>query len=215
MAWTLTTLTSAIQDYVESSEATMVSMIPQFIRTTERTIVKASKLPEFKKNVEGSMTASNRFLTLPSDCLAVYGLAITDAPGYHYLQVTDQTFIYAAYPTIADEALPKYYAVFDDNTVLLGPVPDSNYSAELSYLHLPSSLADAGGGGSTWLSTNAENAMLYGCLLEAYTFLKGEADLMQTYQQRFATEIALLKNEGEAYATTDDFQSGAKREERK
>jgi hypothetical protein len=211
MAFTKDSLTSAIQDYVESSETSMVAMIPQFMKTTERTIVKATKLPEFRKNQEGNMTATSRFLTLPTDCLAVYSLAVTNGTdGRANLLNKDVAFIQEAYPDTTVTGQPRYYAVYDDDTVILGPVPGSSYACELNYLHIPASLDDGAGAGTTWLSTNAENAMLYGCLVEAYTYLKGEQDLIQLYQTRFQQEIMLLKGEGEGFTTTDETREGVK-----
>jgi hypothetical protein len=187
MAWTYTTLKQAIQDYVESTETTFVSQIPNIVAQAEERILHSVQLPDFRKVNSGSLTASNRFFSTPSDMIAPYSFAVNNS-GYVYLLPKEVNFIREAYPSATTEGVPAYYAIYDDTQFIVAPTPDSNYSIELQYFYKPETIVTAG---SSWLGTHAESALLYGCLLEAYTFLKGDPDLMQTYAQRY--EDALQK----------------------
>ena len=149
---------------------------------------------------------------MPSDFLAPYSLAV-DNSGYEYLLFKDVNFIREAYPAATTEGVPKYYAVFDENTFILGPTPSSNLTAELHYFYKPESIT-ASSDGTSWLGTNAESALLYGSLVEAYTFLKGDADMLNIYMTRYNEALADLKNIGEGYDTTDSYRSGSIRQAR-
>tara|TARA_R100000935_G_scaffold9173_2_gene18846 strand:- start:9 stop:647 length:639 start_codon:yes stop_codon:yes gene_type:complete len=209
MAWTFTTLKTAIQDYLETDETTLVSNLSVIITQAEERILKSIQLPNFRKNVTGTTTQNNTYLESPSDFLAPYSLAI-DNSGYEYLILKDVNFIRQAYPVASATGIPKYYAIFDDSTFLLGPTPNSNLTAELHYFYQPQSIT-VSTDGTSWLGDNAENTLLYGCLVEAYTFLKGEPDLLQLYVGRYDQSLADLKKLGEGYNTTDDYRSGAVR----
>jgi hypothetical protein len=207
MAFTYTTLKATIQDYVQSTETDFVANIDTIIKQAEDRILKSVQLPDFRVNKLGSLTSGNQYLTMPSDFLAPYSLAVDDS-GYEYLIFKDVNFIREAYPSSSTTGTPKYYAIFDENTFILGPSPDDDFTVELHYFHKPASIVDDG---TSWLGTNAESVLLYGCLVEAYTFLKGEADLLQVYMARYQEALEDLKGLGEGYSTTDSYRSGAVR----
>lgn len=207
MAFTYTTLKATIQDYVQSTETDFVANIDTIIKQAEDRILKSVQLPDFRINKTGSLTSGNQYLTMPSDFLAPYSLAVDDS-GYEYLIFKDVNFIREAYPSSSTTGTPKYYAIFDENTFILGPSPDDNFTVELHYFYKPASIVDDG---TSWLGTNAESVLLYGCLVEAYTFLKGEADLLQVYMARYQEALEDLKGLGEGYSTTDSYRSGAVR----
>tara|TARA_R100001163_G_scaffold27101_1_gene22036 strand:+ start:1356 stop:1997 length:642 start_codon:yes stop_codon:yes gene_type:complete len=212
MAWTFTTLKNAIQDYLETTETTFVNNLSIIITQAEDRILNSVQLPDFRKNVTGTTTDGTPYLTMPSDFLAPYSLAV-DNSGYEYLLFKDVNFIREAYPVATTEGVPKYYAVFDENTFILGPTPSSNLTAELHYFYKPESIT-ASSDGTSWLGTNAESALLYGSLVEAYTFLKGDADMLNIYMTRYNEALADLKNIGEGYDTTDSYRSGSIRQAR-
>ena len=209
MAFTFTTLKAAIQNYVESDETTFVSNLPTIITQAEERILQSVQLPDFRKNATGTTTSSNEYLAVPSDFLSVYSIAI-DNSGYEFLIQKDVNFIREAYPSASVTGIPKYYALFNEQTFLLAPTPNGALTAELHYFYKPESIT-VSSDGTSWLGTNAENALLYGCLVEAYTFLKGDADLMQLYATRYAEALEDLKALGEGYNTTDSYRSGAVR----
>ena len=206
MAFTYTTLSQAIQDFVESDETTFVANLPIIIRQTEDRILKSVQLPDFRRNVVGTMTPSNKYLAIPTDFLAPYSLALEDSGNdQEFLLFKEVDFIRAAYPDPAVEGMPKYYAIFQDDYFLLGPTPDDNYPVELHYFYRPDSIVDAA---TSWLGTHAESALLYGCLLQAYTFLKGDSDLMGLYKEHYQEAMGQLKLLGEGRNSTDAYRIG-------
>tara|TARA_E500000318_G_scaffold61466_1_gene57039 strand:- start:268 stop:918 length:651 start_codon:yes stop_codon:yes gene_type:complete len=209
MSFTYTELQQAIQDYTENDETTFVNNIPVFIRNTEERILKNVQLSLFRKNVSGTMTASNKFLTCPSDFLAPFSLAYTDAENdSNFLDFKDANYVQQFNPDPTTEGAPRYYAVFDLTNFIIGPTPNSSYAVELHYFYRPNSLTAGAGTGTTWLSENAELAMLYGSLMEAYIFMKGEADVQALYEKRFGESITGLKMFGEAKEVTDQYRTG-------
>lgn len=190
MAWTFTTLKSSIQDYLETTESTFVSELPNIITRAEERILKAVQLPNFRKNVTGQSLSGNEYLSTPSDFLAPYSIAL-DNSGYEFLINKDVNFIREAYPVSTVTGVPKYYALFNDATFILAPTPNANFTFELHYFYKPESITVTGDG-TSWLGTNAENALLYGCLVEAYIFLKGDADLMAQYQVKYQESLDRL-----------------------
>ena len=204
MAWTYTTLTQAIKDYTENTETTFSNNIARFIVSAEETILRTVQLPNFRKNVTGTLTASSPYLSTPSDFLFPYSLAI-DNSGYEYLIFKDVNYMRELYPVAATTGVPKYYALFDDTTFILAPTPDSGYTFELHYKYRPASLTAGADSGTTWLSTNAPDALLYGTLVEAATFLKTPEEVGQ-YEQRFVSATAALKRLGEGYGARDEFR---------
>mgnify|MGYP000259072886 CR=1 FL=1 len=166
-----TALSNAIQAYTENTEADFVANIPVFVQQAEERIFNSVQFPSLRSNVTGVMTPSNKYLQCPTDFLAVYSLAVINASGeYEYLLNKDVNFIRESYPDTdaAFYAKPEYYAVFDDNTFILGPTPDASYATELHCFYYPESIVTAG---TTWLGTNFDSALLYGALLEAALFM--------------------------------------------
>lgn len=205
MSFTYATLKSTVQDYCETSETTFVNDLPTFIKEAEERILKNVELPVFRKNVTGTATASNTYLSTPTDFLAPYSLAVSSSGSYSYLLFKHVSFIRDYTPNPTTTGLPKYYALFDDTTFLLGPTPDSNYTFELHYKYRPASLTAGAESGTTWLSDNAPDALLYGTLTEAATFLKAPEEI-GNYQQRFDMALTALKKLGEGYGARDELR---------
>jgi hypothetical protein len=278
MSFTYTQLKTAIEDYTENNETSFVRNLPLFIRLTEERILKNVQLSLFRKNSAGSMTQNNKYLAVPSDFLAPFALSFTDSDSNtSFVEYKDPEFIQMYTPNPTTTGAPKYYGMFDLNNFILGPTPNSSYSAELHYFYRPESLTKSSytltltsvvgtfttsdtitGGTSgessgvdlvpsgtslvvvipssnyvvgetitaspsgatgvisaigadttlTWLSENAELAMLYGSLTEAYTYMKGDPTLMQLYTQKFGESVSRLKNLGEALEVTDEYRTG-------
>jgi hypothetical protein len=217
-----TQLSNAIQAYTENTEADFVAEIPVFVTQAEQRIYNSVQFPSIRKNVYGQVTANNKYLQCPTDFLAVYSIAIvTDVTGvdmntgtYEYLLNKDVNFIRQAYPTPDDTGVPRHYALFgarsdnvDELTFILGPTPDSNYWTELHYYYYPESITVAANG-RTWLGDNFDSVLLYGSLVEAYTYMKGEQDMMQLYNQKFMEALALAKRLGDGMERQDAYRSG-------
>ena len=199
-------LVAEIQSYTENQFST--ADLNTFIQQAEQRIYNTVQLPAFRKNVTGSLTLGNSYLTVPDDWLATFSLAVITAAGeYQYLLNKDVNFIRAAYPTnaVADRATPEYYAIFDADSFILGPTPDANYTAELHYYYYPESIVTAT---TTWLGDNFSSVLLYGSLLEAYTYMKGETDIVQLYQVRYEEALTLLKMLGDGKDRRDAYRSG-------
>ena len=207
MSFTFTTLKQAIQDFSENDETTFVNNLSVFIKNTEERILKLVDLDFFRKNVTGTLTTSNQFLAAPSDYLASFSLSITNSNNKEFLLLKDVNFIQEYHPNASTTGTPKYYATFDVDNFIVAPTPDANYSAELHYYYRPQSIT-ATSDGTSWLGTNAPDTLLYGCLLEASTFMKGEAEVTQLYQARFTEAISRLKNYGEGVENTDAYREG-------
>ena len=198
MSFTLTTLESAIKEYLDSAETTFTNNLSNFIKSTEERILKSVELPVFRKNVTGTATSGTPYLGSPTDFLSPFSLAVISSSNYSYLWFKHVTFIRDYTPAEATTGLPVYYAVFDDDTFILAPTPDDNYTFELHYKYRPASLTAGAAGGTTWLSTNAMNAMLYGSLMEGGTFLKMAPQELQLFEQRFQEAMVNLKQMAEA-----------------
>jgi hypothetical protein len=211
MSYTYAQLKSAIQNYADNAETTFVASIPEFIRSAEQTILNSIDLQYFRKNVTGitSGTGSNPYLQVPEDYLASFSLSITNASTKEFLLEKDVNFIQSFNPTSAT-GVPRYYAFFDINNFILAPTPAAVYDAELHYFYRPTSItaASVGDNGTTWLSENAPNAMLYGSLVEANIYIKGEQDLQQLYTERFLRSLERLKDYGEARENSDAYRQG-------
>ena len=208
MSFTYDELKTAIQDYTQNSETSFVNNLPVFIRVAEERILKNVQLTLFRKNATATTTASNQYLAAPSDFLAPFSLSFTTGGDKTFLDYKDVNFVQTYNPDPTDTGAPKYYAFFDDANFLLGPTPDAAYDVELHYFYRPTSLTAGAGSGTTWLSDNAEIALLYGSLIEAYTYMKGEPDMMQEYEKRFAESVIAMKNFGEAKEVTDAYRTG-------
>ena len=211
MSWTKSSLKTAIQDYLESSETSFTNNLDNFIKSAEERILKSVQLDVFRKNVTGTATASNTYLSAPSDYLSPFSLALVDGSNnYNYLLQKHVSFIRDYTPAEATTGEPKYYGEFDDNTFILAPTPDSNYTFELHYR--PASLTSLGDSGETYLSKNAPNAMLYGSLIEGCIFLKNY-EALPVYEQKFQSAILEMKNLGEGKSTRDQYRYGEIRRE--
>ena len=208
MSWTYTTLKSAIQDYTQNTESTFVADLGTIIQQAEDRIVKSVELPNFRKNVTGSLTSGNQYLTAPDDYLYPFSLAVLDSDSdYSYLLNTDVSFIREAYPSASTTGVPKHYAQFDDNSFIVGPTPNANLNVELHYYYVPESIT-AASSGTTWLGTNAPELLLYGSLVEAYTFMKGEPDILANYEKTFKEALQRLTLESDGYNRKDAYRSG-------
>jgi len=278
MSFTYTQLKTAIENYTENNETSFISNLPLFIRLTEERILKNVQLSLFRKNVAGAMSASNKFLSVPSDFLAPFSLSFTDSSGdTTFVDFKDPEFVQTYTPNSATTGAPRYYAMYDLDNFILGPTPNSSFASELHYFYRPESLTQSSytltltsvtgtftandtitGGTSgessgvnsvpnttslivvipssnytvgetitaspsgatatvsalgadttlTWLSENAEMAMLFGSLSEAYLYMKGDPQTMQMYMQRFGEAAGRLKNLGEAQEVTDEYRTG-------
>jgi hypothetical protein len=185
---------------------TSTEQIDTFIVNAEERIFNAVQLLDLRKNVTGNCTLGNKYLTVPSDWLANFSMAVIDGDGnYEYLLNKDVNYIRGAYPNPNTQGLPTHYAYFDENSYILGPTPDANYAVELHYFYYPPSITTAG---TSWLGDNFESVLLYGALLEAYTFMKGEADVLAGYQKRYDEALALLKQLSEGKNREDMYRSG-------
>ena len=208
-----TALSNAIQAYTENTEADFIAEIPVFVQQAEQRIYNSMQFPSIRKNVTGSTSSGNKYLGCPSDFLAVYSIAIIDAAGsYEYLLNKDVNFVRQAYPVPTDTGLPRYYALFgaqsndvNELTFILGPTPDATYGVELHYYYYPESIVTAG---TTWLGDNFDSVLLYGSLVEAYTYMKGEQDMMALYNQKFMEALALAKRLADGMERQDAYRSG-------
>jgi hypothetical protein len=209
-------LSAAIQAYTENTEADFVANIPVFVQQAEQRIYNNVQFPSLRKNVTGVTTANNKYLQCPLDFLAVYSMAVVDgtlASGtYEYMLNKDVNFIRQAYPQADDTGLPRYYALFgprsdneDELTFILGPTPDTTYNVELHYYYYPESIVTSS---TTWLGDNFDSVLLYGSLVEAYTYMKGETDMMQLYNQKYVEALALAKRLGDGMERQDAYRSG-------
>lgn len=208
MSYTYTTLKQAIQDYTQNSETTFVNNLDSFIKNAEERLLKLVELDYFRKNVTASATSGNQYLSAPSDYLASFSLSYTNSSSEKvFLLQKDVNFLQEFNPNPAVTGSPRYYSTFDVNNFILAPTPDDDYDVELHYYYRPASITTADDG-TSWFGTNAPDALLYGSLIEAYTFMKGEADVMAMYQNRFVEAAQRLKNYGEGVENTDAYRTG-------
>ena len=208
-----TQLKAAIIAYTENQDAAFEAEVPVFVQQTEQRVYNSVQFPSLRKNVTGTTTLNNKYLACPNDFLAPYSLAVIDATGaYEYLLNKDVNFIRQAYPTPNATGLPKYYALFGTQTndpnelsFILGPTPSASYGVELHYFYYPESIVDAG---TSWLGDNFDSVLLYGSLIEAYTYMKGEQDMLTLYNQKFMEALALAKRLGDGMERQDAYRSG-------
>ena len=208
MAMTYSQLVAEIQSYTENTFTT--TDINTFITQAEQRIYNSVQLPALRKNVTGTTTSGNKYLAMPNNWLATFSLAVINANNeYLYLLNKDVNFIRQSFPDTDSDfyGLPQYYAVFDQNSFILGPTPDASYSVELHYFYYPESITTVAGG-TTWLGDNFSSALLYGSLLEAYTYMKGEADVTNTYKARYDEAMMLLKQLSDGKDRQDAYRSG-------
>ncbi len=208
MSFTLATLKTAIQDYADNSETSFVNNLPNFIKASEEKIFKSIDLDIFRKNVTSAFTSSDAFLTVPADYLASFSLQITTSGSEDFLLQKDVNFIREYAPSSSTTGVPKYYARFDEDNFIVAPTPNSNYTLQLNYYFRPASLTAGADSGTTWISTNAPFALLYGSLVEASIFMKSEPDTIQSYNGLYGQYLERLKDLGEARENTDGYRSG-------
>jgi hypothetical protein len=222
-----TELSSAIQAYTENTSTAFVAEIPTFVQQAEQRIYNTIQFPSLRKNVIGTVQGtptSNKYLAAPDDFLAVYSIAVitdygTANESYEYLLNKDVNFIRQAYPNPTDTGLPRYYALFgptvsgstitNELSFILGPTPDANYKVELHYYYYPESIVTAN---TSWLGDNFDSVLLYGSLVEAYTYMKGEPDMMQLYNQKYMEALGLAKRLGDGMERQDAYRSGQYRQ---
>lgn len=215
-------LQAAICDYTQNFESDFVANIPVFVQQAEQRIYNTVQFPSLRKNVTGTTSANNKYLSCPDDFLSAYSLAVIDASGsYEFLLNKDVNFIRQAYPSPTVTGTPKYYAIFgptvlgstvtDELSFILGPTPNAAYSVELHYYYYPESITVAADG-RTWLGDNFDTVLLYGALVEAYTFMKGEADMMGVYEAKYKEALALAKRLGDGLERQDAYRSGQYRQ---
>jgi hypothetical protein len=229
---TYTELVVAICTYTENNfpsttlaDSTVVSsttQINRFITQAEQRIYNSVQFPSIRKNAIGSVSANNKYLSAPDDFLSTFSLAVIDASGnYEYLLNKDANFIRQAYPNPTDTGIPKYYGLFGPTVVslaitnelsfILGPTPDAIYIVELHYYYYPESITVATSG-RTWLGDNFDTVLLYGSLVEAYTYMKGEQDILVLYDTKYKEALALAKRLGDGLERSDSYRSGQYRE---
>ena len=203
-------LVQLIQDTTANTETSFVTNIPNFVRAAEARVFNSVQLPAFRHNMTGSATTGNKYLTLPTDWLATYSLAVIDpiTSAQTYLINKDVDYIREVYPTPSSSGQPIHYAQFDADTLVLGPTPDQDYGMELHFFYYPTSIVDAG---TSWLGDNFPNVLLYGALREAYIYMKGEADVLAMYEQKYQEDWAMLKQLGDGKNRRDAYRSGQTR----
>ena len=224
---TYTELATAIQSYTENtfpevylasgSTESSTTQINRFIQQAEQRIYNSVQFPSLRRNVTGFTSTNNKYLACPSDFLAVYSMAAVNTDGsYEYLLNKDVNFIRQAYPTPTDTAIPKYYALFgpsysssNELSFILGPTPNASYTMELHYFFYPESITTAG---TTWLGDNFDSVLLYGSLVEAYTFMKGEQDIIGLYDAKYKEALALAQRLGDGMERSDSYRSGQYRQ---
>jgi hypothetical protein len=205
-------LVSAIKGYAENDfpttagSFTSTNQLNTFIQQAEQRVYNSVQFPAIRKNVTGTTTSGNKYLAMPDDFLASYSLAAIDGDGnYEFLLNKDVNFIRAAYPKATDSGVPYYYALFDDNTFILGPTPDAAYTMELHYYYYPASIVTAG---TSWLGDNFDSVLLYGALLEAAAFMKSDTDTIKNYMDRYNEALLLAKRLGDGMDRQDAYRSG-------
>jgi len=215
MSFTYGELKQAIKDYTEYEETGFVTNIPLFIRMSEERILKNVQLSLFRKNATASLTQAYQYLRVPDDFLAPFSLSLRTATGNpivfgdtFFAEFKDPSFVQTYTPDATTTGVPRYYCQFDVTNFLLAPTPDVAYTAELHYFYRPNSLTQGTDTEKTWLSTNAEMALLYGALIEAYIYMKGEQDVMAMYNSRFQEAMNGVKMLGEAKEVTDEYRTG-------
>jgi len=208
MSLTYAQLKQAVIDYTENDEATFVSNLPLFVRLSEERILKSVQLSLFRKNATAQLNQSSFYLSCPADFLAPFSLSLTPSGGPRFfVEFKDPSFV-QSYFANGGEGEPRYYCQFDVDNFLLSPTAEEDYTAELHYFYRPASLTAGAEDATTWLSENAELTLLYGSLVEAYLFMKGDPALMGVYNQRFQESLLGLKQLGEAKEVTDEYRTG-------
>ena len=199
-----TDLKTNIQDICETTFTD--AQLNLFTDQAEQKIYNTVQITALRNNVTGSLTSGIKYLTLPTDFLYPYSLAVLDGDGvFTYLLNKDVNFIREAYPNPATTGVPVHYALFSDTSIILGPTPNSGYTMELHYGYYPESIVTAA---TTWLGDEFDSSLLNGALIEAIRFMKGEPDIIANYEKLYLQSIGLLKNLGDGKLREDMYRSG-------
>jgi hypothetical protein len=203
-------LVDLIKQYTQNEESSFVANIPVFVQLAEERIYNAVFIPAIRKNQIGNFTSGNKYLTVPTDWLATFSMSVIEPVTniQTFLIDKDVNFIRECYPDPDVTGVPKYYAIFDEDSFIVGPTPDGNYQVELHYYYYPESIVTSS---TSWLGDNFETVLLYGALREAYLYMKGEQDLIQYYEQKYQESLGLLKLLGEGKDRRDAYRSGLNR----
>ena len=203
-------LVTLVQQYTQNEETSFVANIPTFVQLAEERIYNAVFIPAIRRNQIGTLTPNNKYLQLPGDWLATFSLAVIEPVTniQTFLLDKDVNFVRECYPDPDETGVPKYYAIFDKDTLILGPTPASNYQVEMHYYYYPESIVTAS---TSWLGDNFETVLLYGTLREAYLYMKGEQDIVAYYEQKYQESLGLLKLLGEGKDRRDAFRNGLNR----
>ena len=206
MSFTLATLKTAVQDYLQVSETTFTTQLPTFIKEAENRVLNMVQLPYQRKNVQATLTTDNRFLATPTDFYAPFSLAVIKTNSYDYLDFKHASFIKEYSPSSTTTGQPKYYSQFDDTSFELAPIPDEAYTIELHYLYKPASLTSGSDSGTTVLSSDYPDALLYGTLVEGAIFLKEPPDVIGQFEARFKEAVSRMKTLSEGRGTRDEYR---------
>lgn len=199
-----TTLVALLQDYTQNSSTEFVAAIPDIVRLAEDRIYQSVQIPALKRNATSNFTLGNKYLACPTDFLAAYSMAVKSATGvYSYMLEKEVGYINEAFPNPAATGVPRYYALFNDATFVVAPTPSAFLEVELHYFYEPPSIVETG---TSWLGDNTESVLFYGSLVEAYVYMKGDADLQTLYRQRYDEALGRLKNLGEGMDKRDNFR---------
>jgi hypothetical protein len=199
-----TTLVALLQDYTQNSSNEFVAAIPDIVRLAEDRIYQSVQFPALKRNATSNFLPSDKYLATPDDFLASYSMAVkSDAGVYSYMLEKEVGYINEAFPNPSVTGVPRYYALFNNATFVVSPTPNAIYDVELHYFYEPPSIVDAG---TSWLGTNVESPLFYGCLVEAYTYMKGDSDLAALYRARYDEAMGRLKVLGEGQDKRDNFR---------
>lgn len=199
-------LTDAIQQYLDNTEATFVANIPLFVRLAEERIYRSVQLQAIQSNATSTVTSGSPYLTVPAGFLSPLEFTVTSSSEQFFLYPKDVSFIRAAYPASSTQGRPRYYALFDADTIIMGPTPDQSYACELHYIKQPESITEASSG-ETWLGTYGEQALLYGSLVQAYAYMKGDEDLQKEYERLYQEALVRLKVLAEGDNRRDSFRN--------
>ena len=208
MAYTFTTLKQAIQDYTENTETTFVNNLSRFIKNAEERLYRTVQIPSLRRVVDSTLVSGQRFLNKPANFQYIYSIAVKESDGdYVFLLDKDPNFLREAYPNPATTGFPLYYANHSDEHFMLAPTPNSTYAVQLHYAHDPTSITTSSDG-TSWLGTNAEVPLLYGSLIEANIFMKGDPDVTQMYEAKYQEAIGLLVQQTESRLKRDSYRDG-------
>lgn len=201
-----------VKSYLECDETTFNANFDMFIRLMEEDVYRKVQLPKLRKNVTSQFQIGSVYLEAPQDYLSPYSMAVIDNDGaYSFMIEKDVNFIREGYPNPAQVGLPRFFSHFDNDTFIIGPSPDDEYTVELHYFYIPTSLADMNDDGTTWLSENAENASLFGTVIQGYIYLKGDQDVIAMYKAQYDAAISDLVVIAEGRVQKDTYKEPNRR----